>query len=68
MRHIKDKNVCFSGVVPNTDLLAGSGVDVDARGAVVVDKVTLSLASTLRQTQRRREHVLACDKHTLLRL
>lgn len=39
--------ICSSGVIPNSDLLAGSGVEVDARGAVVVDKVTRSLANTL---------------------
>lgn len=43
---IHTQKICFSGVIPNTDLLAGSGVEVDPRGAVVVNKVTLSLAST----------------------
>lgn len=43
MHHIK---ICFSGVIPNADLLTGSGVEVDPRRAVVVDKVTLSLATT----------------------
>uniref|UniRef100_A0A3Q2CR36 Apoptosis inducing factor mitochondria associated 4 n=1 Tax=Cyprinodon variegatus TaxID=28743 RepID=A0A3Q2CR36_CYPVA len=31
-------SVCFSGVVPNTDFLAGSDVAVDSRKAVIVDK------------------------------
>lgn len=31
---------CFSGVIPNSDFLAGSGVEVDSRKAVIVDKVT----------------------------
>lgn len=40
VRWIKSKrNICFPGVIPNTDWLAGSGVEVDPRGAVVVDKV-----------------------------
>lgn len=29
---------CFSGVIPNTDFLTGSGVEVDSRKAVIVDK------------------------------
>lgn len=39
--------ICFSGVVPYTDFLTGSGVEVDPGKAVVVDKVTLGPASTL---------------------
>lgn len=33
-------SLCFSGVIPNSDFLAGSGVEVDSRKAVIVDKVT----------------------------
>lgn len=33
----------FSGVIPNSDFLAGSKLDVDSRNAVIVDKVTQSL-------------------------
>lgn len=34
---------CFSGVIPNSDFLSGSGVEVDSRKAVIVDKVTQAI-------------------------
>ena len=34
--------ICFTGVIPNSDFLEGSGVEVDSRKAVIVDKVTHS--------------------------
>lgn len=37
---ISESIICFSGVIPNSDLLAGSEVEVDSRKAVIVDKVT----------------------------
>lgn len=43
---ISKSNISFSGVIPNSDLLAGSGVEVDSRKAVVVDKVTQPLEGT----------------------
>lgn len=77
MHQIKEgkKNpLCFSGVVPNTDLLAGSGVEVDPRGAVLVDKVKPHATTAQTDVCRvpvgpngPKHEVLACDTHILQR-